>query len=687
MRSAAAPCLSQFLPSAVTLLVIACSEATAPRVPTKLAFTAQPAISVIGKTPMPAVKVAVQDATGVTITTATNNITLAIGTNPAGGSLTGTFTVAAVNGVATFTDLSIDGPGVGYTLSATSLNLTGATSTQFSVVSGLPAKLVFTVQPVSTTPGGTIPVAVTVQDVFGNRVPSANNSITITIGANPGSGVLFGTTSVAAVNGVATFSGLSIGKAGTYTLSFSSPPLAATSSLPFPVSAAPASKLGFTIQPSTTLAGTVIAPAVTVAVQDPFGNQVMTATNSISVAIGTNAGNGVLSGTTTVVAVNGIATFPDLSINNVGTGYTLTATAAGLGGGTSAAFGIRNPLLFTTIAAGYFHSCGLAVDAAAHCWGENDAGQLGAAVGPVSNLPIPVSGGLSFAKLSAGRTHSCGVTPAGVAYCWGDNSLGAGAATPTSPVPVAVAGGLTFADVIAGYGHTCGVTTGGAGYCWGFNGSGELGNGTLIQSTVPVAVSGGLSFTSISPGRIFTCGLTTAGAAYCWGINGEGELGDGTTIQRASPVPVAGQLVFTMVSAGGFHACGLTSGGAAYCWGQNFFGQLGSNPGTFSSIPRAVAGGLIFATLSAGNRHTCGVTVAGAGYCWGDNSTGMLGTVNAPSFASPAPVSGGLTFAIISAGRFHTCGVTTIGTGYCWGSPGALGDGTNLPRLVPTRVF
>ena len=668
-------------------VAVACHETTASRGATKLAFVAQPASAVAGVVIAPPVTVAVQDADGNTVTTATNVISMAIG-NSGGATLSGRTTVPAINGVATFSDLRIGLSGTGYTLTASAPALAGATSAPFVVTVGPASKLSLLLQPALVTAGVAMApaLAVAVVDAAGNPVTSATNNITVAIGTGAG-GTLSGTTTVAAVNGVATFSGLSIGKAGTYTLSFSSPPLAATSSLPFPVSAAPASKLGFTIQPSTTLAGTVIAPAVRVAVQDPFGNQVMTATNSISVAIGTNAGNGVLSGTTTVVAVNGIATFPDLSINNVGTGYTLTATAAGLGGGTSAAFGIRNPLLFTTIAAGYFHSCGLAVDAAAHCWGENDAGQLGAAVGPVSNLPIPVSGGLSFAKLSAGRTHSCGVTPAGVAYCWGDNSLGAGAATPTSPVPVAVAGGLTFADVIAGYGHTCGVTTGGAGYCWGFNGSGELGNGTLIQSTVPVAVSGGLSFTSISPGRIFTCGLTTAGAAYCWGINGEGELGDGTTIQRASPVPVAGQLVFTMVSAGGFHACGLTSGGAAYCWGQNFFGQLGSNPGTFSSIPRAVAGGLIFATLSAGNRHTCGVTVAGAGYCWGDNSTGMLGTVNAPSFASPAPVSGGLTFAIISAGRFHTCGVTTIGTGYCWGSPGALGDGTNLPRLVPTRVF
>jgi Alpha-tubulin suppressor and related RCC1 domain-containing proteins len=153
-------------------------------------------------------------------------------------------------------------------------------------------------------------------------------------------------------------------------------------------------------------------------------------------------------------------------------------------------------------------------------------------------------------------------------------------------------------------------------------------------------------------------------------------------------VPLSGQLTFALVSAGGFHACGLTTGGLAYCWGWNEFGQLGSGgPGGSSLTPRLVDGGLTFATLSAGNRHTCGVTPAGVGYCWGENFTGMLGTGTTSNSSAPAPVAGGLIFATISAGRFHSCGVTTTGAAYCWGGGGAIGDGTDLGRLVPTRVF
>ena len=54
--------------------------------------------------------------------------------NPGDGTLTGTATVAAVNGVATFANLAITLPGAGYTLQATSPGVTSATSQPFDIV-------------------------------------------------------------------------------------------------------------------------------------------------------------------------------------------------------------------------------------------------------------------------------------------------------------------------------------------------------------------------------------------------------------------------------------------------------------------------------------------------------------------------------------------------------------------------
>src|SRR2546430_13169341 len=88
----------------------------------------------------------------------------------------------------------------------------------------------------------------------------------------------------------------------------------------------------------TTAAGAAITPAVQVTAQDAQGNTATEFTGNVTVAIGTNPGSGTLAGTATVAASAGVASFTNLSINKVGTGYTLTATGAG--SATSAAFNI-----------------------------------------------------------------------------------------------------------------------------------------------------------------------------------------------------------------------------------------------------------------------------------------------------------------------------------------------------------
>ncbi len=100
----------------------------------QLAFTGQPSDTAAGDTIAPPVTVALQTADGTAFPSAGVPVSLAIGTNPAVGTLTGTTPVDTdAGGVATFDDLSIDEPGAGYTLIATSPGLTPATSSTFTV--------------------------------------------------------------------------------------------------------------------------------------------------------------------------------------------------------------------------------------------------------------------------------------------------------------------------------------------------------------------------------------------------------------------------------------------------------------------------------------------------------------------------------------------------------------------------
>src|SRR4029077_13307107 len=161
-----------------------------------------------------------------------------------------------------------------------------------------------------------------------------------------------GTTTMAAVAGVATFGNLIIDKAGTgYTLTTSATGLTGQPSASFTISPAAANKLVFTVQPASVTAGAPITPAVQVTAQDGLGNTVTSFTAAVTVALGNNPGAGALGGTTSVTAVAGVATFPGLSVDKVGPGYTRPAAAAGLTTASSTDFnvtpGAASRLVFT----------------------------------------------------------------------------------------------------------------------------------------------------------------------------------------------------------------------------------------------------------------------------------------------------------------------------------------------------
>ena len=318
-----------------------------PGVATHLGFAGQPTNATAGVAIAPAVVVNALDANDNIATAYVSNVVAAIGTNAGGGTLTGTLSVAAVAGVASFSNLSIDKAGTGYTLHATSGGLTDATSSGFNITAASLSQLIFTSQPVASQAGSHIAptVAVSGEDAFGNLVTTFAGNVTVAIGTNGGSpapGTLSGTTTVAAVGGVASFGDLSIDKAGSgYTLAATATGATAGTSVAFDITPGAASKLAFVVGPAaSTTAGTVISPPITVAAQDALGNTVPSFVGNIGMAIGTNPATGTLSGTTSIAAGSGIATFSNLSIDKAGTGYTLAASASGLTGATSGAFNI-----------------------------------------------------------------------------------------------------------------------------------------------------------------------------------------------------------------------------------------------------------------------------------------------------------------------------------------------------------
>src|SRR3989442_175293 len=296
---------------------------TGPTVPTQLAFNVEPTTTTAGHQVTPAVQVTALDARGRPVPGFTQNVTVTLtaGTGTSGATLTGTTTVAAANGVATFYTLSLDKSSTGYMLTATASGLSAATSAPFDINPGPATHLVFTVQPANATAGATFTPAVqaSAQDASGNTVPSFTGQVTVALGGtNPSGGTLAGTKTVAAVNGVASFPALSIDKSGSYWLAATAPGagLNAGTSTDFSIAPGPATRLAFTVQPMTTTAGHQIAPAVQLSALDALGNVVPSFTGDVTVALGGNTPGGTPSGGTTVAAGGGVATFWEPSIQD-----------------------------------------------------------------------------------------------------------------------------------------------------------------------------------------------------------------------------------------------------------------------------------------------------------------------------------------------------------------------------------
>ncbi len=196
----------------------------------------------------------------------------------------------------------------------------------------------------------------TVQSRSPSGVPtnvSANTGITVSV--KTGTGTLGGTVSGTILAGT---SQVTIGSA-TYTKAeggvvlraarTSGDMLIAGDTTPFTVQPGAPAQLAFTTQPGNTEVRSPISGPPTVTIQDSNGNTVTTSPQAITIAIGANPGSGTLDGNITVTATPSVI-FADLSINQSGNGYTLTASAPGLTSATSNSFNITSPTGTGTIA-------------------------------------------------------------------------------------------------------------------------------------------------------------------------------------------------------------------------------------------------------------------------------------------------------------------------------------------------
>ena len=207
-------------------------------------------------------------------------------------------------------------------------------------------KLVFITQPSGAEAGSVLAIlpVVAAEDANGNIVTRSNRVVILTItGSPPGSGDLFGGTTVVSANGTFQFKDIAVDKAGTYTLTATSRGLDPAISAPFDITPIGGAKLIFNGQITGASAGSPLAAQPVVTVVDMYGNKAANSTAQVSlslVPITPESYEAALSGPVSVKAINGTVEFKGLSVDIAGS-YVLIATSGSLIPAQSNVFDIK----------------------------------------------------------------------------------------------------------------------------------------------------------------------------------------------------------------------------------------------------------------------------------------------------------------------------------------------------------
>ena len=374
---------------------------------------------------------------------------------------------------------------------------------------------------------------------------------------------------------------------------------------------------------------------------------------------------------------------------------------------------IARPVRSVTV--GIRHTCAIADDGPAFCWGSNEVGQLGLGAGnsvrdePTFVIEIPTWQRGIHTKSST----TCFLGGDEERDCWGENwsgQFGDGSTGGGSPTPVHFDTPLVR-ELTAGGAHFCGLEASGALLCWGYNERGQIGIGAESANVPePRRLTAFDDTRVVDAGGLHTCAIRQNDTLWCWGYNDSGQIGVGDLVNRTTPTRTgcqSGQPAeacinnWLSVSLGTFHSCAIRKGGELWCWGGNGNAQLGvGTTGTNERSPLRVNPPNGWAAVSAGYQHTCAIREDGSLWCWGSGEDGQLGNGKRERSNLPSKVispSGGGRWEKVSAAAgggpdsgAHTCALRNDRTFWCWGrnNDGQLGLGfTSTEGVVtPRRV-
>jgi streptogramin lyase len=289
------------------------------------------------------VQIDVMDGYGNRVADDASAVTVKIA-EPTGSATPVSETVQAMDGIATFTNLSLTSAGF-YLVSATDGRLSCLADAPLTVISGSPALL--TPRPGATGQSAEVgtayanPLAVLITDAYGNPASGAEVTFTAPATMTGPSGTFAGGASFTIpAGGVATAPAFTADDcAGTFQVTVTAGALSTELSLTN-LAGSPAAVVPLAGTPQSVPVMSRFGP-LAVQVTDRFGNPVSGASVTFAVVPGGNGAAGIFAGAATVLTnLNGVAIAPLLSAGSVAGSFTVTAAVDGIAG--PATFALTN---------------------------------------------------------------------------------------------------------------------------------------------------------------------------------------------------------------------------------------------------------------------------------------------------------------------------------------------------------